>query len=50
VRSALIQLYLSLLHRKHACPYVLLFVANQVLTLEMEQKPDEQPAYNQFAP
>src|SRR5690242_13125888 len=41
------QLYMSLLHRKHACPCVLLFVANQVLTLEMEQKPDA-PAYAQF--
>jgi hypothetical protein len=43
------QLYMSRLHGKHACPTVLLFVANQVLRLEMEKKPGEQPAHNEFA-
>jgi len=45
----LTQLYISLLHCKHACPCVLLLVANQVLTLEREQKPDEPPGHRQFA-
>src|SRR5713226_9140363 len=47
-KMPLTQLYISPLHRKHACPCVLLSVANQILTLEMEQKRDDKPAPNQF--
>src|SRR5260370_33998355 len=46
----LTQLYISPLHRKHACPCVLLSVANQILTLEWSrnlmtsQPPTSSPA------